>query len=225
MLDDKQIQFLSENLPFYNSLSEIEKEEIIKGSELCTAKSNVIVHDDSKSCTGLLLIEKGVFRTYYISESGKEITLFRLFDRDVCVLTAPCILRNITFTVHVVTEVETTYIKINPNVYKKLSDTNAEVADFTSQLISSRFSDVMWVMEQVVFTSFDKRLALFLEEQSNILQSDEINVTHDFIARNLGTAREVVTRMLKYFSHDKIVSLSRGTIKIIDRKKLEALTK
>ena len=90
--------------------------------------------------------------------------------------------------------------------------------------MASRFSEVMWIMEQVVFMSLDKRLAIFLLEQSNIDEVDSIEITHERIANNLGTAREVVTRMLKYFQNEGMVSLSRGVISIIDRKKLEQLT-
>ncbi len=223
MLDANDLALFEENLPFFHDLKEEEKTILLKNSEVIEVKKGTIVHEDKKSCTGLLLIDKGCLRTYFTSDNGKEISLFRLFDRDVCVLTAPCILRNINFSVQVISEEKTRFIKIDPKTYKELSDSNAQVSDFTSQLISSRFSDVMWVVEQVVFMSFDKRLANFLYEESNMEQSNEIKVTHDFIARNLGTAREVVTRMLKYFSNENIVELSRGSIKILDKKKLEDL--
>jgi CRP/FNR family transcriptional regulator len=89
--------------------------------------------------------------------------------------------------------------------------------------MASRFSDVMWIMEQILFMSFDQRLAIFLIEQSAIQESDDIHITHENIAKNMGSAREVVTRMLNYFQDEGIVELHRGGIKIIDRKRLEAM--
>jgi CRP/FNR family transcriptional regulator len=90
--------------------------------------------------------------------------------------------------------------------------------------MASRFSEVMWIMEQALFMTLDKRLAIFLLEQSIIEDTEIIEITHEKIANHLGSAREVVTRMLKYFQNEGMVSLSRGAINIIDRKKLEKLT-
>ena len=81
----------------------------------------------------------------------------------------------------------------------------------------------MWIVEQVLFMSFDKRLAIFLLDQAGIEGSDTLRITHEEIANHLGSAREVVGRMLKYFAAEGIVKPFRGGIKIIDRKKLAAL--
>ena len=89
--------------------------------------------------------------------------------------------------------------------------------------MASRFSDVMWMMEQILFTSFDSRLSAFLLEQSEIEGSDSLTMTHEEIARHLGSAREVVSRMLKYFSDDGLVQLSRGRVTLLDSKRLRAL--
>ena len=90
--------------------------------------------------------------------------------------------------------------------------------------MASRFTDVMWAMEQILFTSLDSRLAGFLLEQSRIEQSDEIRMTHEEIAGHLGSAREVITRMLRYLAQEGMVKLSRGKIVLLDREKLAGLT-
>ncbi len=224
MLNPSDLRALDENLPFWKTLSETEKTSILQGTIKFTHKKGDIVHEDRNTCTGLLLVTSGQLRVYIISESGKEITLYRLFERDVCVLSASCLIRNITFDVHVMAEKETTMLRIATDTYKDVGKTNNGVLDFTNELVSSRFSDVMWVVEQIVFMSFDKRLAMHLLEISAINESDNFAITHDQIARDLGTAREVVTRMLSRFSDEHMVSLSRGGITITDRNALYDLT-
>ena len=172
-----------------------------------------------------MLVKSGNIRAFFLSDSGKEITLYRLFENDACIMSASCILKNITFEIVLEAERESEVILVPTEIYQKLNNTSLAVQDFTNQLISSRFSDVMWVMEQIVFMSFDKRLAIFLLEQSAIEDSDVISLTHDVIAKNMGTAREVVTRMLKYFQTLEIVKVTRGSIEIIDRKKLIEMAK
>ena len=171
------------------------------------------------------MVRSGQVRVYIISESGKEITLYHLFERDVCIFSASCIMKNINFDVYVQAEKESRALLIPAPVYDQLNKTSLPVSDYTNQLMSSRFSDVMWVMEQVLFMSFDRRLAIFLMEQSAIEGADTLPVTHETIAKHMGTAREVVTRMLRYFQSEGMVSLSRGGIMITDREKLERLVR
>ena len=102
---------------------------------------------------------------------------------------------------------------------------SAAVANYTNELMASRFSEVMWLVEQVMWKSFDKRLAAFLLEESTLDNSDTLTITHDKIAAHMGTAREVVTRMLRYFQSEGMVSLSRGSVKLTDRKHLEELAR
>jgi CRP/FNR family transcriptional regulator len=130
-------------------------------------------------------------------------------------------MKNISFEVYIETEKATRVLLIPTSVYQKLSLESLPVQIFTNNLMASRFSEVMWIMEQSLFTSFDKRLANFLIEQSVQKDSVLLTITHEKIANHLGTAREVVTRMLKYFQQEGIVVLTRGTIKIIDQVKLE----
>ena len=88
---------------------------------------------------------------------------------------------------------------------------------------AGRLSEVMWLMEQIMWKSFDKRLAAFLLEESKVEDSLVLKITHEKIANHLGTAREVVTRMLRYFQNEDMIRLTRGTVEIIDRKRLEEL--
>lgn len=99
-------------------------------------------------------------------------------------------------------------------------DESAPVANYTNELMSSRFSDVMWLMEQIMWKSLDKRVAAFLLEESRIEGTTELKITHEIIANHLGSHREVITRMLQYFQNEGMVKLSRGKVTITDEKKL-----
>ena len=132
-------------------------------------------------------------------------------------------LSNIQFEVIIEAEKETSIWIIPVLAYQKLMNTNTAVANYTNQLMASRFTDVMWLMDQVLFKSMDSRLASFLLYESNIEESNELTITHEKIANHIGTAREVVTRMLKYFQGENMVRLSRGSIVITDRRKLSSL--
>lgn len=182
-----------------------------------------VLHRGYLDCTGLYIIKQGQLRIYMISDQGKEITLYRLFERDICLLSASCIFNNIQFEVHIEVEKDSQVYIIPTAVYKKLMNESLTISNFTNQLISSRFSDVMWLMEQILFRNFDHRLATFLIDESRIDDSDTIYMTHEEIAKHLGSAREVVSRMLKYFQSEQMISLFRGGIKIEDDKKLIAI--
>ncbi|MFA5467544.1 MAG: Crp/Fnr family transcriptional regulator [Sphaerochaetaceae bacterium] len=224
MLEKSDLEVLEENLPFWQAVSDSEREILTQGTIRFTHGKGTIVHEDRHKCTGLLLVVSGQLRIYIIGESGKQITLYRLFERDVCVLSSSCMIRNISFDVHIQAEKETTLLRIATDNYQEVGKTNSAVQNFTNEIVSSRFSDVMWVVEQIVFMSLDRRLAMHLLEQAAIASNDSFAITHEAIAHDLGTAREVVTRMLSRFQEDGLVALSRGGITLLDSSGLYALT-
>ena len=187
------------------------------------AKAGTVLHDGSDTCMGLLVIRSGQLRAYITSEEGREITLYRLLERDICLFSASCVMNSIQFDMMIVVEKDAEFWVIPPWIFKKLTDRNVEMANYSNQLMATRFTDVMWLMEQVMWKSFDKRLAQFLLDESELEQSQKLKITHEIIASHLGSAREVVTRMLKYFQSEGMVVLSRGTIELADIDKLEAL--
>lgn len=220
----KKLEYYQEVLRFWKELTNDQKALVNQSITKKHFNKGEAMRSGSSNCSGLFLIESGQVRAYIVSETGKEITLYRLFERDVCIFTASCVMKNINFDIFIETEKETTAYLIPTVIYEKLSKESMAVQAFANELMASRFSDVMWIMEQALFMTLDKRLAIFLLEQSNIDESDSVAITHEKIANNLGSAREVVTRMLKYFQDEGMVTLKRGTIHIIDRKKLERLS-
>ncbi len=224
MIDRKEdIYFLQDTLSFWKRLTERQrtylKQVIVK--KLFAAGETM--HGKADKCSGLFLIRKGQIRAYIISESGKEITLYHLFDRDVCIFSASCVMKNITFDIYIEMEKDTEAYVLPTNAFMRLSEESMPIQTFTNHLLASRLSEIMWVLEQALFTSFDKRLANFLLEQTVIEASSTITITHERIANHLGSAREVVTRMLKYFQSEGMVKLNRGSIEITGQDKLEKL--
>ena len=186
-------------------------------------KKGTMIHNGSMDCTGLLLVKHGQLRAYILSDEGREITLYRLFDMDMCLFSASCVMRSIQFDVTIEAEKDTDLWIIPAEIYKNIMEESAPVANYTNEIMASRFSDVMWLMENIMWKSLDKRLAAFLLEESTLEGDNTLKLTHEIIANHLGTAREVVTRMLRYFQDEGMVRLSRGTVELLNEKKLTAL--
>jgi CRP/FNR family transcriptional regulator len=181
------------------------------------------IHNGSEDCVGLLLMRSGQLRAYINSEEGKEITLYRLFERDICLLSASCMVSSIQFDITIEAEKDSEVWIISAATYKSLMEQSAVLANYTNQIMAERFTEVMWLIEQIMWKSFDKRLAQFLTEEAALEESDRITTTHEKIANHMGTAREVVTRMLRYFQSEGMVRVSRGEIRLLDEKRLRAL--
>lgn len=210
--------------PIWDQLTAIQQEEIARTAVFRTVSQGTLLHSGSADCLGLLLIRSGQLRAFILSPEGREITLYRLFERDICLFSASCMLQSIQFDLSIQAEKDTQLWVIPPEVYKRLMEQSATVANYTNQIMATRFSEVMWLIEQIMWKSFDQRLASFLLEESLLEGSDQLKLTHEKIANHLGTAREVVTRMLRYFQQEGMVHLSRGTVELLDRNRLEALS-
>ena len=211
--------------PVWNDLNTAQKNLISDSLTARQVKKGTILHNGNLDCTGLLLIKSGQLRTYILSDEGREITLYRLYDMDMCLLSASCIMRSIQFEVIIEAEKDTDLWVIPAETYKSIMQESAAAANYTNELMATRFSDVMWLIEQIMWKSLDKRVALFLFEEASIEESNELEITHETIANHLGSHREVITRMLRYFQGEGLVRLSRGKITILDMKRLEALQK
>ena len=215
---------LSEYFPIFDKLTADEQDQLRRLSMRRTVPSGTLLHNGDKDCMGLLLLRSGQLRAYLTSDEGREVTLYRLFERDICLFSASCIMNSIQFDITITAEKETEFWIIPPDVFKKLMETSALMANYVSQIMGTRFTDVMWLIEQIMWKSFDKRLAGFLLEESAIEGTKVLKITHDTIAGHMGTAREVVTRMLRYFQAEGMVKLSRGVVEIMDEEMLEELS-
>jgi CRP/FNR family transcriptional regulator len=220
MLNKKEKEFLSDSLSFWQSLTSEERSLIQEFSVLRSFKKGSLVSESVAGCSGLFIVKTGQLRAFINSADGREISLYRLLPLDVCIMTASCMIKNLSFDVSLCSEKDSELIIIPTNQFEKISKNNPIVKDFMLQIVSSRFSDVMWVLEQLVFTNVGRRLAAALLEHSSLSGSTILNITHIDIANEIGTAREVVTRLLKQFQLDGMVKLSRSRIEITDIAKL-----
>jgi CRP/FNR family transcriptional regulator len=225
-MDKQELSALFEStFPFWEKMSERDKETFLRSSQTVRFKKGTNIHDGNE-CTGVILIKSGSLRLYLLSEDGKEITLYRLFPGDTCIFSASCVLDTITFDVFIDSEENSECVVVGGCAYEDLSRRMTEVKLYTYETALSRFSDVMWVMQQILFMSMDKRLAIFLLDECAKTGSDTVKLTHEQIAKYMGSAREVVSRMLKYFASEGLVETSRaGGIKILDKKRLRDLTR
>ena len=214
----------SQYFPIWNKLTDDQRQRITQRVVRREVKKGTLLHDGSNECTGLLLVRAGQLRAYILSDEGREITIYRLFDRDMCLFSASCIMRSIQFDISVEAEKDTELWLIPPDVYQSVMNESAAVANYTNEVMASRFSEVMWLMEQIMWKSLDKRLAAFLAEESAIEGSETLKLTHETIAKHLGSHREVITRMLRYFQSEGWVKVSRGTVEILDMDALEDLS-
>ena len=211
--------FFATYFPFWEGLSDVDKQYLCDNTTTAWFDKEQPVHDNL-GCSGLYIVKSGRLRLYMLSEEGKEITLYRLSPGDICMLSASCVLQCINFDVYVDAEVTSECYCINGMAFGEVSDRVLEVKNYALETAVSRFSDVMWIMQQIVFMSMDKRLAIFLIDEMAVTGTDSITMTHEQIARHLGTAREVVSRMLKHMAADGVIEVTRKCIQITDKKKL-----
>lgn len=219
----KDYHLLKQTLPFWQHLNQNKKNILINNASIIEYQSGQLIHHGKNDCVGILIIVSGKLRTYMISNEGKEITLFYLQPHNVCVLSAACILDSIDFEVLVEAKTTCQIIQISSAAFLQLSKQNIYVELFSYKLATERFSDVMWAMQQLLFMSFDQRLAAYLIEASDRTNSLDIKITHEQIAQDLNSAREVVSRMLKHFAKEGYVHLSRGKIHLINKQALASL--
>lgn len=206
-------------LPVWDKLDEKQQDLLINTSSVHKFHKGNLLHSGSADCMGLFLVLSGQLRALPYPPMGGSYPV-PSFERDICLFSASCIMNSIQFDISIAAEKDTEVLVIPSDVYKSIMETSAPLANYTNEVMASRFSDVMWLIDQVMWKSFDKRLADFLLNESNIEGSDTLKITHEEIGHHLGSPREVVTRMLKYFVNEGLVSLSRGTVRITDKKKL-----
>lgn len=215
-------QLYNEVFPFWDKIPDADREYICQNSYALTYPKGKNIHDGGE-CSGVILVRSGSLRLYIMSDEGRDITLYRLHKGDLCMLSASCVLDSITFDVFVDVEEDSECYVISGPAFSWAAKRNPDIRIFALETAVSRFSDVMWVMQQILFMSMDRRLAIFLLDESVRTGSDSIALTHEQIARYVGSAREVVSRMLKYFASEEIVEVFRGGIRIIDKQRLRNL--
>ena len=212
-----------EQLPFWNKLTLEEKDQLNKYTTINKYKKGDMIYSENDKCLGSVMIINGRSRIYIMSEEGREITLFNLKELDCCVLSASCIINKITFETYMMAESDCEILIINYFLFNELINKNIYVKCFMYELLTERLSTVMWIMQQILFNKLDRRLALFLVNEYETTKSTKIKMTQEEISKNIGSTREVVTRMLNKFASEELIDLSRKTIIIKDINKLKKI--
>lgn len=202
--------------PVWGQLTPTQQEQLTADATKRMVQKTVVIHSGSLDCTGLLLVEHRQLRAYILSDEGREITLYRLLDRDICQFSASFIMRPIQFDVMIQAERDTVLWIIPSEVYQSVMERSAPLENFMSEVIASRFSDIIWLLEQIHWKRFDQRVAGFLLDESALEGTNKLKITHEAIDSHTGNPREVVTRMLRYFQSEGLVRLPRGTVVITD---------
>ena len=214
---------LKEFFPFWKTLTPDQQARMTASARAYTAKKGEVLHRGQADCLGLVCVQSGVLRAYTISDEGREITLYRLYQRDVCLFSASCAMRAVDFDIFIEADQESLLWIIPPEVYRQLMEQSAPAANFTNELMAGHFSDVMWLLDQVLNKKLDARLAAFLLEAADRENSDSLSLTHEAVAGELGSAREVISRMMKYLQSEGMVAVSRGCVQLVDRAALEQM--
>ena len=211
------------HFPIWDQLQPYQQRLLLNSLTFQTVKKGTILRGGNTDCSGLVLIRSGQLRAFVYSEEGREITIYRLFDGDLCLFCAPCVIRSIQFDVTIQAEKDTEFWKIPSDVYQRLMTQSTAVSNYTNELMASRFTEVMSRMEQFMWKSMDKRVAAFLLQEASIEGTCKLRITHENIANHLGSHREVITRTLRDFQGAGMVKLSRGLVTILEKEKLEVL--
>lgn len=209
--------------PIWNQLTPQEQSLLRQNAVERDLPKGTVLSAGPQDCTGLLAVQSGQLRAFILSEEGREVTIYRLLERDICLFSASCMLQSLQFDVSIEVEKDARLWVIAAEAYQRVMQGSAPLANYTNQLMAMRFSEVMWLMEQILWKSMDKRLAAFLLEESALSGDSCVRLTHEKIAAHLGTAREVVTRMLRYLQGENLVRLARGEVQILHPENLRAL--
>lgn len=219
----EKIEELLKNMSFWSRLQEEEQTILIQNAKILDYKAGDAVYSGGTQCLGMMLVLQGTLRTYLLSDEGKEITIYRLRQGDVCVLAASCILSAITFDVEMEAQTDASLLLIPAWVLSKLQDENVYVENYIYKEAAKRFSDVVEALQQMMFLSLTQRVASFLLDESAKQNTSSIIMTHEEIAKTIGSAREAVSRILKQLAKGGYISLNRGEIKIEEKAKLYQL--
>lgn len=220
MLDQKQFERVKLAMPFLQRADEALAAELKREAQFATIPAGRDVFVDGDRVDGIALLLSGVVRVYKIGETGREITLYRFGLGQSCILTANAILSQKSFPAIATVEEDAEAVMIPAEVFRVWVNKYDLWREFVFDLLSERLSTVMAVVDEVIFKRMDRRVASLLLRQARV--QNPMRVTHQEIAAELGSSREVISRILEDFSKEGLVESGRGTVEVLDFKGLES---
>ena len=202
-------------LPFYSDLTQDERVRIENCARIREYKRNSLIYSPEQECLGLIKLLSGSLRTFMLSEEGREVVLYRMGEGEIDLLSASCVVNQISFETQMVADTDCTLLVIPATCLAEFKRNNLAVRCFIYEKLGERFSDVMKLMQTMLFTRIDKRIAALLREKAEASGTDEIRITHEEIAAFINSSREVVSRTLKEMERSGLLSLGRGRITLL----------
>ena len=211
-------------LPFWEHLNNAEKDMLRNNAYIRTFdRDSYILHSMAGEDIGLMMLVEGRIRAYLLSPDGREITLFSLHDQSICIFSALSLFNQISFQVFLTSDCRSRVLVVNMSIMEQLMRNNLYFRCFAYELIAERFNLVMDSVQWILFHGLEKRLAVFLVAEYDRHGKTHIHLTHDYIARYIGTSRERVTKTLKKLNDKKLIYKSKGCIELTDIDGLRAL--
>ncbi len=217
-VSDSSVDSIAERLagfPLFREIQHPSWQEAIQAGRCMDIAAGTAIVRKGQPCLDFLLVVRGTIRIYEAAENGREILLYRLYGGEICVLTLSHLMQGIAYTACATAEDDVSVVSI-PQIYFQRALAESE-AFRTAVLISlsRRLSDVMQLVEEVAFHGLDLRLACLLGQRFGRSNARRLKITHQELARELGTTREVLSRLLKTFEHRGCIRLFRGQIELV----------
>ena len=221
MADDRRKEIL-EAFAFFQEVDKDLRQEILDSATLAHLSAREYVFRQGQTCDKVVFLGRGSVRVFKVGDTGRELTLYRVQPGNACILNIACLAGNLNFPADAVAEEAVEAVTLPPKLFLEWIDRSSLVRRFVFRVMSKQFISLMLRVEDFALTRLDRRLAEYLISRS---QADGrlIAVTHDIVAAELGSAREVISRRLKDFEARTLVRLRRGSIEVIDVPALEQL--
>lgn len=210
-------------MPFYELLTDGQKEEVLNHSEIKKFKKGEIISGLLSPCIGPFMILEGEVRAMMDDENFREVTLFRLYEGEMALLSAACVLEYVTFDAKFVVETDSVLLVIQSCTVKKIMAENLAVRCVIFEGLTDRFSSCMHTMHDLLFTRYDSRVASFLVERYVYTGETEFYITQEEIAKMTSSVREVAGRTIRRFAKEGLIKYGRGKITLLDVKKLKEM--
>ncbi|HSM72574.1 MAG TPA: Crp/Fnr family transcriptional regulator [Anaerolineales bacterium] len=220
MLDTNELNRIIRAMPFLQKADAPLIDELRKHAQFANISAGHDVFVDGDRVDGIAILLSGVVRVYKIGETGREITLYRFGLGESCILSANAIMSDKSFPAIATVEEDAEAVMIPANIFRAWVNKYEPWREFVFDLLSARLSTVMTVVDEVVFKRMDRRVISFLLNQAKV--QNPIRITHQEIAAELGSSREVISRILEDFSKESLIEAGRGTIEVLEFEELKS---